>query len=292
MRLLCTGAAGMLGTAVREVYSQLPDAVWTDLESVGDDVEQLDVRDWTEVDRRVRDFKPDVLLHLAAETDVDKCESDSDHAFQSNAFATENVARACQGAGSTLVYISTGNVFDGKKETPYTEYDSPSPINTYGRAKLAGEQVVAQWLHSYYIVRAGWMVGGWEIDKKFVYKMVQLCQTQDEILAVDDKFGSPTFTVDFARNLPEIIGSGRFGLYHMVNGNGTCSRFEIAQEIVRALGKEEKIRVKPVSSDTFPMAAERPASEMLRNLKLGLIGLDRMPDWKNSLREYIISNAR
>ena len=287
---MATGAGGMLGTAIREVYDECPDVLWTDLVASGK-IEALDARDWDAVSRRVRDFAPDVVLHLAAETDVDLCESNPDHAFESNAFATENVAHACKAADCTLVYISTGNVFNGKKGTPYTEYDVPSPVNVYGKAKLAGERAVFEALRSYYIIRAGWMVGGWEIDQKFVYKIVQLCQDRDEILAVDDKLGSPTFTSDFARNLPSLISSGRTGLYHMVNGNGTCSRFEIAQEIVRALGAEDRITVKPVSSDAFPMAAERPASEMLKNYKLGLIGLDRMPDWKISLFDYIVSHT-
>lgn len=290
---MVTGAGGMLGTAIREVYSDNSDTLWTDLVPFeANHIEGLDVRDWKEVSRRVRDFKPDMMFHLAAETNVDLCESEPDHAFESNAFATENIARVCHSIGCTVVYISTGNVFDGRKKTPYTEYDVPGPINVYGQSKLAGEKVVSESLSDYFIIRAGWMVGGWEIDKKFVYKIIQLCQTDDEIRAVNDKFGSPTFTIDFARNLPAVLAAGRPGLYHMVNRNGTCSRFEIAEQIIDALGVGDRVKLLPVLSDAFPLPAERPDSEMLRNLKLDLIGVDNMPDWKVSLRKYILSHKR
>jgi dTDP-4-dehydrorhamnose reductase len=199
------------------------------------------------------------------------------------------VARACLESGATLVYVSTGNVFDGEKIEPYTEYDVPGSINVYGRSKLEGERIVEQMKDEYFVFRAGWMVGGWEIDKKFVYKIVQLCRTQKQLNVVNEKFGSPTFTGDFARVMLATVATPRFGLYHLLNQGG-ASRWEIACEIVRLLGREGDIEVAPVSSSEFPLPAPRPRAEMLRNLKLELLELDDMPHWKDSLRRYIEEN--
>jgi len=290
MRVFITGAAGMLGTAVRTELTRLGcEIVVTELKGSGDDLLPLDIRNWGEVRHVIGEYRPDVVLHLAAETDVDRCEREPDHAYATNSLGTENVAWACREQEAAMVYISTANVFDGEKQTPYTEYDQPGSINVYGRSKLEGERSVEKAVDRYFILRAGWMVGGWEIDRKFVYKMVQLCRTERQLRVVDDKFGSPTFTVDFARNLMPLIQTGRYGLYHMAN-QGVGSRLEIAQEIVRILGKEREIEVCPVSSAEFPLPAPRPRSEMLRNMKLELMGLNGMPHWKESLRRYIEEN--
>ena len=290
MRVFITGAAGMLGTAVcAELDRSGCQIVGTELKGNGDGLLPLDIRDWEEVRRAISEYRPDVVLHLAAETDVDRCEREPDHAYATNALGAENVAWACREQEAVMVYISTANVFDGEKPDPYTEYDRPGSINVYGRSKLEGERSVEKAADRYFILRAGWMVGGWEIDKKFVYKMVQLCRTEKQLRVVDDRFGSPTFTVDFARNLMPLVQIGRYGLYHMAN-QGVGSRLEIAVEIVRLLGKESEIEVCPVSSAEFPLPAPRPRSEMLRNMKLELIGLSSMPHWKESLRRYIEEN--
>jgi dTDP-4-dehydrorhamnose reductase len=290
MKVLVTGAAGMLGAAVVNALRREAWQIFPTGRVVNRIVARaMDIGDWEAVMCVVGDVQPDLVLHLAAETDVDRCEREPDHAYTVNAFGTENVARACREYGAELAYISTANVFDGEKIEPYTEYDPPGSVNTYGRSKLEGERIVERVLDRYYIFRAGWMVGGWEIDKKFVYKMVQLCKTQKELKVVDDKFGSPTFNEDFVPVMMAVIGTRRYGLYHLAN-QGVASRWEIASEIVRLLGKEGDIAVTPVSSAEFLLPAPRPRSEMLRNLKLQLLGLDDMPHWKDSLRKYIEEN--
>jgi dTDP-4-dehydrorhamnose reductase len=289
-RILITGAMGMLGVAVRSELDRIGyEYIATRSSNESGGVECMDIRDWENVRRVIREHKPTLVIHLAAETDVDLCEKDPDHAYATNALGTENVAWACREQGAVMAYISTANVFDGEKKEPYIEFDRPNSINVYGRSKWEGERVVEQVLERHFIFRAGWMVGGWEIDKKFVYKIIQLCQTEDKLQVVNDKFGSPTFTVDFAANLMSVIASERYGLYHLAN-RGTASRFDIACQIVKNLGLEGEIEITPVSSSEFPTPATRPRSEMMRNFKLERLNLDKMPHWKDSLLCYIREN--
>jgi dTDP-4-dehydrorhamnose reductase len=189
-----------------------------------------------------------------------------------------------------VVYISTAAVFNGMKQTPYVEFDSPDPSNAYARSKLAGELAVTTFLDHFFIFRAGWMVGGWEIDKKFVYKIVRLLKEKDRITVVDDKFGSPTFTFDFSVNLIKIWKTGRFGLYHMAN-RGVTSRYEMARHIARYMGVEERVEITPINSAHFPLPAPRGRSEMIRNYKLDILGLNEMPPWEQSLEKYIRENV-
>ena len=289
MRILITGAAGMLGVAIRAELAGSSHTVTATGSTGQDGLLPMDIRDWEQVRNGIRGHQPELVLHLAAETDVDRCEQEPDHAYATNALGTENIALACREQGAVMVYISTANVFDGEKPEPYTEYDRTGSINVYGRSKLEGERAVDRALDRYFILRAGWMVGGWEIDKKFVYKIVQRCRTERQLKVVDDKFGSPTFTVDFARNLMPLIQTGRYGTYHMAN-QGVGSRLEIAREVVRLLDKEREVEICPISSVEFPLPAPRPRSEMLRNLKLELMGANHMPHWKASLRRYIEEN--
>jgi len=291
MKILLTGAAGMLAADVIQVLIRgKHQVIKTDINRRLPDIEKLDIVDSETVLRKVGSLRPDYIFHFAAETDVDLCQREPKHAFEANAFGARNMALAAKKFGSRLLYISTGNVFDGKKLTAYVESDQPNPINTYGKSKLQGEEEVKRLLSEYFIIRVGWMVGGWEIDKKFVYKIVQqLKQGKKELKVVSDKFGSPTFTKDFAANFMSVIDSQQFGLYHMAN-KGTCSRYDIAVKVVEYMGLRDKVKVVPISSSQFPLPAPRPDSEMLNNHKLDLLGINNMPYWQDSLKEYIISN--
>lgn len=257
----------MLGSAVIDTLrADRCEIVATGKSVRGEAVLPMDIQDWRSVRATFGEHKPDLVLHLAAETNVDLCEQ-----------------------GAVMAYVSTANVFDGEKLEPYTEYETPGSVNVYGRSKYAGECIVEQSLDRYFIFRAGWMVGGWEIDKKFVHTMAQLCREKDELRVVDDKFGSRTFTADFATHMMAVVDSGRYGLYHLAN-EGTASRWEIAKEIVKGLGMVGEVDVIPISSAEFPLPAPRPRSEMMQNLKLQLLGLDEMPHWKGALRDYLEEN--
>jgi dTDP-4-dehydrorhamnose reductase len=282
VRILVTGAGGALGSYVPHVFT---DAELV-LTSRAGEHRRLDVRDAGAVSATIADVKPDVVLHLAAATDVDGCERDPDLAFASNAAATENVAVACRDNGCELVYVSTGAVFPGDKPDPYVELDEPRPANVYGRSKLAGERSVADLLDRYFIVRAGWMIGGAARDQKFVGKIAQLLRSgETRLKAVNDKWGSPTYAPDFLAGVKRLLASGRYGLYHCVNP-GMVTRYDIALELRTILDRPD-VEIEPVSSDAFPLPAPRGRSEALRNHKLELIGLDEARPWQDALRAYV-----
>ncbi len=312
MRTLVTGAGGMLGSALVPALAEAGHHVFpTDLRAPRGSLPEsttpilrirsagfsyplgrLDVRlphhinDW--IDR----VQPDLVVHLAAETDVDRCELDPKHAHATNAEGALHVASACRAAGLPLAYISTAGVFDGEKDEPYTEVDPAHPINVYGRSKLDGEQHVLSLVERSYVVRAGWMVGGGDRDHKFVAKILsQLRAGATTLYAVGDRWGTPTYAPDFARCFGHMVAGKHYGLYHMAClGKGT--RYHVAREILRILGRDGDVQLVEVQSeffrDRFP--APRPRSEMMRNDGLTRLGLNRMRPWEESLREYLITS--
>ena len=287
-KVLLTGGNGMLADALCPILFQNGyDVYITDIVGVDERVIfRLDIRNKEEIDKVVSKFKPDLIMHLAAETNVDKCELNAEHAYKVNTDGTENMALSAKAIGADFVYISTGAVFDGEKLEPYVESDKPNPISIYGKSKFEGENIVASLFDKYYIFRAGWMIGGYKKDKKFVAKIVDLAKTKKEIPVVTDKFGSPTFTKDFSKGIVSVISTKEYGLYHMVNEGG-CSRFDIAEKIIEYLGKKDVV-IKPVTSESFPLPAPRGRSEMLSNYNLKMLGLNIIRPWQDALKEYIL----
>jgi dTDP-4-dehydrorhamnose reductase len=274
----------MVGSHLRDVYRD-DELFRTDLVP-SDDAVYLDVRDRGQVMKMMEFTRPALVLHLGAETDVDRCEREVDHAYTSNMVGTLNVALACQAFNIELVYVSTTAVFDGASPEPYTEFDPPNPLTVYAKSKYEGERAVTSLLSRYYIVRAGWMFGGRARDKKFVGRIAQLCQSEREILAVNDKVGSPTYASDLLKTVKSLSGTGLYGLYHVVNG-GTCTRYDVAVEVARFLGSS--VSIKPVSSALFPASAPRSRSEAARAYKLDLLGINEMRDWRPALAAYLDS---
>jgi dTDP-4-dehydrorhamnose reductase len=276
--ILVTGAGGMVGSYLTKVFPKknlfLTDAA------------DLDVADHKKVFGLVEKVRPEIILHLAAETDVDRCEAEPEHAYKVNTLGTLYLALACQKIDATMIYLSSAMVFDGEKSEPYTEFDQPNPINIYGKTKLEGERAIQSNLFKYFIIRAGWMIGGGKKrDKKFVAKIIeQIRSGKKELAAVNDKFGTPTYALDLLFGIKKLIKTKLYGLYHMGN-EGFCSRYDIARQIVQILGK--KIEVKPTSSTFFPLPANRPDMEAIRNYKLELTGLVKMRNWRSALKAYL-----
>jgi dTDP-4-dehydrorhamnose reductase len=291
-RVLITGCGGMLGNAIYPYFKERYKSVLaTDIQIEPDETSwltYLDARDDQAMRRVFAGFKPDLVLHLAALVDVEKCELDPRESRISNAETAHIAATLAREHGAVLVYISTGGVFDGAKVGPYTEDDEPNPIMAYGKDKLGGEINVRNAGGRHYIIRPGWMVGGGpRNDHKFVYLIVeQLAACAKTIYGVTDKVGTPTYTHDFARNLFALLRLDAFGTYHMVcKGSGT--RFDVAREIVDICGYDAE--VKPVDSSFFAerFFVTRPNSEILFNQRLESLGINLMRDWRIALREYL-----
>lgn len=249
----------------------------------------LDVRDRHAIRGAFDAVRPDFVTHLAAETSLEFSDADPAHAYLTNATATKLIAQQCGRREIPIVYISTAGVFDGTKTGPYTEFDAPNPINTYGDSKWRGEQEVRQFAPCHYIVRAGWMVGGGAAkDHKFVSRIVdQLREGRTTLHAVGDKLGTPTYTADFAACLLNLIDSEVYGLYHMAcEGEGT--RYDVAAEILSVLGRDDIDLVEVTSeffAEEFPSA--RPYSEIMVNQALDLQGMNLMRPWREALRHYL-----
>jgi dTDP-4-dehydrorhamnose reductase len=298
MKILATGTAGMLGSSlvpalVAAGHHVTPSDI--DLDDpcpwgpTGPRLRHLDVRDRDAVRAAVRHGRPDMIVHLAAETSLERSDAEPEHAWLTNTVATRYLALEARRARIPLVYISTAGVFDGDKDTPYTEFDRPNPLNMYGRSKYEGELVVRELVEEHYIVRAGWMVGGGAAkDHKFVAKILaQLRAGATTIHAVTDKLGTPTYTPDFARCFLNLVESELYGLYHMVCG-GEGSRYDVAARILEVLGRDD-VELVPVTSEFFAadFPSVRPRSEIMRNLLLDLQGMNTMRPWPVALEEYL-----
>lgn len=260
----------------------------TDIRLLEPGMKHLDARDCSEMMTIAKKFRPDMLMHLAAETDLEVCETRVDYAYAENFLSTQNAVTTCRELAIPLTYISTAGVFDGKKSQPYTEFDTPNPINVYGASKFQGEQIVRATMPNHYILRAGWMIGGGERDKKFVSKiMKQLDDGSKKIYAVKDKLGTPTYAPAFSKALGRIVGTGYYGTYHLAC-KGKASRYDVAKEILRTLGRKD-VELKAVSSSHFEKDyfAPRPRSEEMRNFVLELRGMNDMPQWEDALEVYL-----
>lgn len=279
----------MLGAAVYPAaVARCGEVLATDIDVNEPWLSYLDVRDIAALAKVYAAFAPTLVIHLAALTDLEYCERNPDDAWATNALGTENAALLAERHDATFVYVGTAGVFDGRQAI-YTDFDDPAPTSRYARAKYYGEQFVERRLAKYFIVRAGWMMGGGvRKDKKFVNKLYrQITSGARELFVVTDKLGAPTYTVDFAAGMLRLADSGYYGLYNQA-GEGGGSRFDVAREFVRLLGVEHDVRVNPVTSEHFRREyyAPRPHSEQLVNLKLALRGMPPMRDWRLALAEY------
>lgn len=290
-RVLITGCGGMLGKAVYEkaVEKYGKDFVRaTDIDLNEEWLSKLDVRNIEEYENAFKEWKPTIVLHLAALTDLEYCEKHIEDAWATNALGPENAAILARKYNALLVYVSTAGIFGGEKDE-YADFDTPNPLSYYAKSKYHGEQFIEKHLSRYFIFRAGWMMGGGtHKDKKFVNKIFkQIKNGSKELFVVDDKLGTPTYTKDFASSMLKVLDSEYYGLYNQVC-EGSCSRYDVAVEFVKLLGLENQIKVTQVSSDYFKEEyfAPRPPSEKLINVKLSMRGINYMRDWRVCLSEY------
>jgi dTDP-4-dehydrorhamnose reductase len=287
-RVYISGCGGMLGEAFHQAFSTTTELKCSDIFLNEEWLSFLDFRDYDSYRYDVSDFRPDLLVHLGAHTDLEYCERNKDDAYLTNYLSVENAVAISEFLSIPIVYISTAGIFDGTKEA-YDDWDAPNPLGHYARSKYLGERYVTENSSRFLICRAGWMMGGGKKDKKFVSKIVkQILEGTRELFVVDDRLGTPTYTLDFARNVQEILNQTFWGTYNLACYGGT-SRVEVAKKIVSVLGREHLVKVTPVSSNYFEKEyfAPRPVSEKLVSSRLKLRGLYRMRPWDVCLNEYL-----
>ena len=290
-KIYIAGCGGMLGEAFHQVFGKNFELKCTDIDVNDDWLTFMDFRDYDSYRIDVLEFKPDYLFHLGAFTDLEYCENHVEDTYHTNTISVENAVHISNELNIPLLYISTAGIFDGAKDV-YDDWDLPAPICHYARSKYMGELFVKENKREHIVCRAGWMMGsGPKKDKKFIQKiMKQLKNGKKELFIVNDKLGTPTYTLDFARNVELLVEKKFWGIYNMVCG-GVTSRMEVAQEMLKILKLQNDIKITEVSSDHFKKEyfAPRPPSERLVNCKLNLRKVNIMRDWKDALNDYISS---
>lgn len=276
MKVLVTGAKGQLGYDVVERLKEL------NIEHIGVDRDDFDLTNERQTKEYIVNYKPDVVIHCAAYTAVDKAEDEKEICYAVNVLGTKYVVEACKELNAKMVYISTDYVFDGEKEEPYEVDDKPNPINYYGYTKYQGEEEVKNNLKKYFIVRISWVFG--RNGNNFVKTMLRLGQERKEIKVVSDQVGSPTYTYDLAILLCDMIKTDKYGIYHATN-EGYCSWYEFACEIFKIAGMD--VKVIPIKSEEYPTRARRPRNSMLNKENLRKEGLNYLRNWKIAVEEYL-----
>jgi len=276
MKILVTGSGGQLGCDVMKVLQQ------RNIECLGADKEMLDITDGFAVHEFISAYKPDVIIHCAAYTAVDKAEDDVECCRRVNAQGTENIAKVCQEIAAKLVYISTDYVFPGIGEQFYEVDDETGPTNVYGLTKLEGEQKVRALLTKYFIVRISWVFG--RNGNNFVKSMLKLGENHAQLNVVTDQIGSPTYTVDLALLLCAMAVTDKYGTYHVTN-EGVCSWAEFARAIFAQAGM--RVKVNPIPASEYPTRAARPYNSRMSKAKLTQNSFSKLPAWQDALGRYL-----
>lgn len=278
MKVMLTGGRGMLG---RTLCTELKG-----FEVLPTDLPEGDITSPEKFDALLSALKPDAVIHCAAMTAVDRCETEQETAFRLNAFGTGNVAAACHRHGVRLIAVSTDYVFDGGADHPYSEFDRADGGHTvYGQSKFAGEQLVRSLCPDHVIARLSWLYGAG--GPSFVHTMVRLGNdpAKPELKVVNDQHGNPTSTAAAARKLREILLRPQLaGTFHLTC-EGEATWYEFAKEIFGFLGIRKQII--PCTTEEYPVPAKRPANSRLDKMMLRLSGMTPMPDWKAALHEFL-----
>ena len=280
-KILITGANGQLGKELVELLSA------REFDVYGCSRDDMDITNSEQVQEVINKINPEVILHCAAHTKVDVAESEPEKAYSINAYGTRNVAVAAEKVGAKLVYVSTDYVFDGSGTEPYLEFSPTSPLGIYGKSKLAGEEFVKHLHSKFFIVRTSWVYG--KHGNNFVKTMLKLGAEKEELSVVADQIGSPTYTLDLAQVILEMIETEKYGVYHFSN-SGSCSWYEFAKAIFEEAGIA--VKVNPCTTTDFPRPAQRPSYSVFNHMSLRLNNFKEPPHWKKALVHYLESNFK
>ncbi|MBQ7641382.1 MAG: dTDP-4-dehydrorhamnose reductase [Acholeplasmatales bacterium] len=282
IKILVTGVNGQLGyDCVRELNKRgYPNVK-------GIDINDLDLTKEEDVNKYINEYKPDVVMHNAAWTAVDKAEEMPDKVYEVNALAPKYIAKACKSVGAKMVYISTDYVFNGLGDKPFNVNDPKEGLSTYGKTKSQGEDFVISTIDKYFIVRISWAFG--KNGNNFVKTMLKLANMgKTELSVVADQIGSVTYTKDLARLLVDMIETDKYGIYHATN-EGYISWAEFAEEIFKQANKQ--VKVNHVTTEEYlkmvPQQAKRPLNSRMSKDSLDKAGFERLPDWKDALNRYL-----
>lgn len=276
MKVLVTGYKGQLG------YDVVKELTLRGFESVGTDLQDFDITDRDATLGFIRNYAPDVIVHCAAYTAVDKAEDDIEMCRKVNVDGSENLAIAAKELDAAMLYVSTDYVYGGNGEAPFEVTDPTDPQSVYGRTKLEGEKAVCRNVNKHFIVRTSWVFG--INGNNFVRTMLRLGAERDELRVVADQIGSPTYTPDLARLICDLIVTDKYGIYHGTNEK-YCSWAEFAEAIMK-LGNR-KAKIKHIPSSEYPAKARRPLNSRLSKACLDNAGIKRLPTWQNALERYI-----
>lgn len=284
MKIVIIGANGQLGS---DLVGALKDGEVIPL--THDDVE---ISDFDSVSKMFERYKPEVVVNTAAFHNVPECEKNDLKAFMVNGIGPKYLAQNCVTYNSVLLHISTDYVFDGKKNTPYSENDIPNPLSVYGITKLIGEYYIKATMERYFIVRTCGLYGIYRCRAKggnFIDTMLKLSKEQKEIKVVGDEILTPTYTLDLANQINELIKTDLYGLYHITN-EGSCSWYEFAKAIFEFLNI--KVELKEIKQSEFPSTVKRPRYSVLENGRLKSLGINKMRHWKDALQSYLTERKR
>ncbi|KON82890.1 dTDP-4-dehydrorhamnose reductase [Rossellomorea marisflavi] len=276
MKVLVTGYTGQLGYDVVKYGSE------NGINIKGLGSEDLNITSEVAVNKYVKKFNPEVIIHCAAYTAVDKAEDNKDKCWNVNVEGTKHLAKIAREIDAKFVYISTDYVFNGEGEKPFKETDNVSPIGYYGLTKYEGEKIVKQVLDKYFIIRISWVFG--LNGNNFVKTMLRLADIKKELSVVGDQVGSPTYTYDLAKLIIEMVQSDKYGIYHASN-EGYCSWAEFAQEIFAQA--DANVSVNSIITEEYPTRAVRPKNSRMSKEKLSTNGFTPLPKWQDALKHYL-----
>ena len=279
MKVLVTGVKGQLGF---DVVAELEKRGHT---AIGVDIEEMDITDAESVISVISEANPDAVIHCAAWTAVDAAEDNVDICRKVNAEGTKNIARVCKNLDCKMIYISTDYVFEGHGTEPWqADCKDYKPLNVYGQTKLEGELAVSEILDKYFIVRIAWVFG--VNGKNFIKTMLNVGKKVDTVRVVADQVGTPTYTLDLARLLVDMVETEKYGYYHATNEGGYISWYDFTCEIFRQAGYDTK--VVPVTTEEYGLSkAARPFNSRLDKSKLVENGFELLPTWQNALERYL-----